>query len=213
MMGLARWDLLEALARRLGAMRYLEVGVQNGDCFGKVRVAEKVGVDPVKGTAATINLTSDAYFAQLPKEERFDLVFVDGLHHRDQVHRDILNAWEHLTPGGAIVVHDCDPPNEAAGSRAQCGGIWCGDVWRGWMDARRSLAGRAYLGVVATDLGCGLVLPLGEGRVEVPPPWSVEETDRATWDFFAHRRAQWLNTIHPDAFHALVATLAPLREE
>lgn len=208
-MGMARWDIVNALARQLGAMRYLEVGVQGGICFGQVRVAEKVGVDPDRGSAATVHLPSDDYFARLAAEDRFDLVFVDGLHHREQVHRDIVNAWGHLTPGGAIVVHDCDPPTEAAGSRAMVGGIWCGDVWRGWMDARRTLAGRAYLAVVATDLGCGIVLPLGVAE-EVPPPWPSEETDRAEWAFFAKRRAAWLNSITPEEFLALVERVPPI---
>lgn len=205
----ARWDLLNELARRLGAMTYLEVGVQDGVCFRAVQVAEKVGVDPAVG-GATVNLPSDAYFAQLPKETRFDLVFIDGLHHREQVHRDILNAWDHLSPGGAILVHDCSPPNEQAGSREQCGGIWCGDVWKGWMDARHSLGDRAFLGVVETDLGCGLILPATPDLVPEPPPWSRDETDRAGWGFFQKNRGSWLRSIPLATFYEITGRLGPI---
>ena len=209
-MGGARWDLLNALARQLGATRYLEIGVQGGECFRRVQVAVKVGVDPARG-GATINLSSDAYFAGLSEGELFDLVFVDGLHHREQVHRDILNAWKHLSPGGAILVHDCSPPSERAGSRDQCGGVWCGDVWKGWMDARHSLGEVAFLGVVETDLGCGLILPLQDGVPPEPPPWSREETDRAGWSFFQKNRAGWLRSIPLASFYEMVGKLPPIQ--
>lgn len=183
-----RWDLINRIAARIGARRYLEIGVQAGHAFSRVEVAERVGVDPDPRSAATLHLPSDAYFANLDESgsaERFDLVFVDGLHHREQVVRDVQNAIRYLTPGGAIVVHDCDPPNERAGGRAMCGGVWCGDVWKGWIDLRRSLDREAF--VVDTDLGCGVIL---EG--EPTPPESDADP---TWTEFAADRAGWLRLV------------------
>lgn len=181
-----RWTLLNRIATQLDARTYLEIGVQAGHAFSQVEVEQKVGVDPDPRSAATLHMTSDAYFASLDEScsaERFDLVFVDGLHHREQVVRDVQNAIRYLSPGGAIVVHDCDPPNERAGGRAMCSGVWCGDVWRGWIDLRRVLDREAF--VVDTDLGCGVIL---EG--DPTPPASEADP---SWAEFAADRAGWLN--------------------
>lgn len=201
----ARWALLNALARRLGARRYLEIGVASGECFNRIEVADKTSVDPARNEA-TVRLTSDEFFRRLGPSDRFDLVFVDGLHERRQVHRDILNAWRHLTPNGAILVHDCSPPTEASAS-PRASGLWCGDVYRGWMDARHDLTGEASLACVETDLGCGLVVGACDALAPVPPPWPREETDLAGWEFFAQHRAAWLNSISTADFYALVERL------
>jgi len=206
----ARWDLLNALAQQLGARNYLEIGVQHGHCFNRVNVPCKLGVDPAGGPA-THCVTSDHFFAHLvTRETRFDLIFVDGLHHREQVHRDILNAWAHLTPGGAILVHDCDPPSEQAGLRDVCGGIWCGDVWRGWLEARYDLAAQgAGLATVETDLGCGLVVA-GSVLEPVAPPWPRQEAAGASWGFYQQHRREWLRAVSVDEFHEIVCRMPRL---
>lgn len=157
--------LLRELSKAIGARRYLEIGVFEGYTFEGLKgfVPERVGVDPNRSSKATVYTTSDRYFAGLPAEERFDLVFIDGLHERAQVARDIRHALERLNRGSVIVVHDCYPPSEAAQQRVGAdgtipGGVWCGDVWRGWLDIR---AERPELPMVVWtgDLGCGLILP------------------------------------------------------
>lgn len=202
-MGLARWDIIQALVGVTGATRYLEVGVQGGECFQRVLCPVRVGVDPDATSRATVHLPSDEYFARLGADERFGVVFVDGLHHREQVCRDVLNAYRHLEPGGAIVVHDCDPPTEQSGRREICGGIWCGDVWQGWLDARQQLASLGesapWTGTVATDLGCGLVLPW------LPPqPVPTLPAAERTWARFQATRDEWLGLVSPEAFLEMV---------
>lgn len=183
-----RWDLINSIAARIGARTYLEIGVQAGHTISRVEVDRIVGVDPDPSSAATIHLPSDAYFGTLDaadSSERFDLVFVDGLHHREQVVRDVENSIRYLSDGGVIVVHDCNPPTEKAGGRAMCGGVWCGDVWRGWIDLRRSLDRECF--VVDADLGCGVIL---EG--DPTPPIDPEDP---SWISFESNRSDWLNLV------------------
>ena len=54
-------------------------------------------------------ITSDAFFAQ--NKERFDCIFIDGLHTLEQSLKDFYNAWEVLNKGGAVVFHDTNPPS------------------------------------------------------------------------------------------------------
>lgn len=186
-----RFDLLNLIARRIGATRYLEIGVQDGETFSRVKVRKKTGVDPDKRSAATVFETSDAYFQALHPRSRFDLVFVDGLHTRDQVVRDVLNSLRHLSPSGVIVVHDCDPPDHGSAQEKQCGGVWCGTVWRGWLDLRADprLADR-WLGVVDTDLGCGVI-----ARGPAPVPLAEPAPEDLDFDDFRKDRVNLLNLV------------------
>lgn len=192
---MVRWDLLNRIADQIGARWYLEIGVQAGHAFSRIEVENKVGVDPDPRSAATVHLPSDSYFDRLDSGRDsigidgsaplFDLVFVDGLHHREQVVRDVLNAQRYLAPGGVIVMHDCDPPTRAAGGREMCSGVWCGDVWRGWIDLRQMLQREMF--VVDTDLGLGVIL---EGTAD-----PISPTADPGWDEFVADRARWLNLI------------------
>jgi hypothetical protein len=94
-----------------------------------------VGVDPVHGGAH--RMTSGAFFDQ--NTGCFDLVFVDGLHLREQVVRDVENAARWLNPGGCIVLHDCLPTRREQQLRTQPGGgrPWTGDVWKAVVDLRQ----------------------------------------------------------------------------
>jgi SAM-dependent methyltransferase len=183
-----RYEILNILARRIGATSYLEIGVQQGRTFSVVNVARKVGVDP-SSAFATEHTTSDAYFETCA--ETFDLVFVDGLHTFEQARRDALNALRVLRPGGAVVLHDCDPPN-AAYTSLDC----CGTVFRAWL-ALRAAHPSAYL--VDTDLGCGVLggPPLPDlRRLEPTPPLAFD----ATWGEFNQNRDAWLGRISPGEF-------------
>lgn len=191
-----RYDIINLLIQRTNAKRYLEIGVQGGECFNQIRCAEKVSVDP--NSPATYPLTSNAFFAR-HSDQRFDVVFVDGLHHREQVYQDILNSLAVLNPTGAVIVHDCDPPNEQAGRREACGGVWCGDVWQGWMDARIHLEKQCWTGVIDTDLGCGLILPWKRPQ---PVP-HIAEGER-TWAKFRSMRAEWLGLVGVEQFEEVL---------
>ncbi len=82
---------------------------------------------------------------------------VDGLHHADQVERDTLNALRHLAPGGAIVLHDCNPLTEIAQRVPRATGVWNGDCWKAM--ARLRARGDVDAFTINTDHGVGVVRP------------------------------------------------------
>lgn len=127
---------------------YLEIGVDGGTTFNAVEIAHKVGVDPhfkipeSQLNGETYSTTSDDYFSK-HAGRKFDCVFVDGLHTYEQSKRDFLNAWADLTPGGIIIIDDCDPADELASlpdlqkcreGRIAAGtpdnNTWMGDVYK-----------------------------------------------------------------------------------
>lgn len=159
--------------RRFRRPRYLEIGVHAGLLFLHVRAHSKVAVDPVPRIARwrwlahpntalrgrLLRMTSDAFFSDLDRGTRFDVVFVDGHHTREQALRDIEGGLAHLSADGVVLVHDCNPTNPAAASRDSAdaaGGGWCGDVWKAIVELR---ATRSDLSVrtLDCDFGIGVV--------------------------------------------------------
>jgi predicted DNA-binding protein with PD1-like motif len=125
-------ELLNLIAKKIKAKIYIEIGVFNPEHnFNKIEVEEKIGVDPDPNAGATACMTSDNFFSFFKKiGGHADLVWIDGLHHADQVKKDIENAWEILSPGGVIAIHDCNPHKESITHVPRDSREWCGDVFK-----------------------------------------------------------------------------------
>lgn len=149
-----RTAIINALVKSCNHKSYLEIGVADGFNFGDITCSNKVGVDPDSDVVCTHNMTSDAYFEAY--NDKFDMIFIDGLHHADQVLRDIENSLDRLNPGGTILLHDCHPPNEKSQIVPRTELVWTGDVWKAWVKTRidrPNLSGY----IVNTDFGCGVI--------------------------------------------------------
>ncbi len=175
-------ELVQRAIDGLGAQSYLEIGVDQGECFSTVRAAMKVGVDPVPPRPAVVReiarpgasyfaMTSDAFFANEAPQVLaggVDVALIDGLHTYAQAYRDITNVLGHLNSGGLILVHDCFPATAAqawpAESHEQAwahngpdwDGYWTGDTWKA-MVAVRSWHADCDARVLHCDFGVGLI--------------------------------------------------------
>lgn len=136
-------DLLNALIEKHGLKSYLEIGVQNpGNNFDKIRCERKIGVDPDTKADDVWKMTSDEFFdikefvhySQETGKKTFyhnyDLIFIDGLHHADQVKRDFENSLKCLSDDGFILIHDVLPENEAGTIVPRETKVWWGDVYK-----------------------------------------------------------------------------------
>lgn len=132
-------ELINYLLEKFELESYLEIGTFNrAHNFDLINAEEKFCVDPDPNAGADYGCTSDEFFdvlkqmyAHKPEPKKFDLIFIDGLHHADQVKKDFENALEHLSENGFIVLHDCNPPTEKTtcvprGSQRE----WCGNVYQ-----------------------------------------------------------------------------------
>ena len=106
--------------------RYLEIGCASNDLFHSVASLHKAGVDPASG--GTHRMTSDDFFAT--NKEVFDVIFVDGLHEYEQVHRDAINALNTVEVGGWIAFHDLLPSSWKEHHVPRISGQWTGDCWK-----------------------------------------------------------------------------------
>ena len=146
-----RWDLIDYLIKKNNYTDYLEIGCDQNQLFSKIKIKNKVGVDPFSG--GNVRKTSDQFF--LENNEKFDIIFIDGLHEYKQVKKDILNSTDCLNKGGIILVHDCMP--DSLGKQAvprykmQCNG----DVWKAIVDLRQNNDLEIY--TCEIDQGIGVI--------------------------------------------------------
>lgn len=182
-----RVDLLQHLAARDSCESYLEIGCNRNKLFNEMQVAEKVGVDPNRG--GTHRMTSDEFFRQ--NERKFDLVFIDGLHHAEQVLKDVENTLRVLTENGVVVLHDCNPASEEAQivPPVRRGMPWNGDVWK----AIVVLRGNPDLDVAVGDFdyGCGVLMP----RPNTRPVTVRQGLDELTYADLETHRKEWLRLL------------------
>ena len=127
-----RWDLIQHIIDKYSFKNYLEIGCDKNQSFSRINVKNKVGVDPVSG--GTIRDTSDNFFKI--NKDKYDIIFIDGLHHYDQVSRDIKNSLEILNQNGFILIHDCLPRSIAHQAIPRYRGSWNGDVWKSIVEMR-----------------------------------------------------------------------------
>ncbi len=128
-----RWDLIDYLNNKYSFSNYLEIGCNDDELFSKIRIKNKIGIDPVIG--GNMKITSDDFFLQ--NNLKFDCVFIDGLHVYDQVKRDILNSSKFLNENGFILVHDCLPKSLSSQAVPRYKLTWNGDVWKAIVDLRQ----------------------------------------------------------------------------
>ena len=99
-------------------------------------------------------MTSDSFFKQ--NEEKFDCIFIDGLHRYHQVKKDILNSIDALNEGGIILLHDCLPNNVYEQAIPRCQYKWNGDVWKAIVECRTNENIDTY--TCFADYGIGVIL-------------------------------------------------------
>lgn len=203
-----RTDLLNHLAEKYNLQRYLEIGVQVPELnFDKIKCPYKIGVDPDPNTHATFCETSDEFFAHwkaietidatskdskfvpefLTNDQRFNLIFIDGLHTAEQVKKDFENALKILSPDGFIVLHDTNPETyeRTIVPRPTPSGPWNGDVYK-----FASTVKKYPKCTVDIDNGCTVVRPLHDYFDD-----GIDWNKHMTWEFFNENRKELLNLI------------------
>jgi hypothetical protein len=188
-----RWDIINYLVDTNNYTDYLEIGVQDYySCCDKIKAPNKTAVDPNPRNKCDYVMTSDEFFSTIGSDVMYDIIFVDGLHHREQVYRDIINSLCHLKENGTIVVHDCLPESELMQQREDSGGPWMGDVWKTIVDLKST---RDYLEIytVDHDCGCGIVR---KGKQDI-----IQVNEELSWASFQKNRDYWMGIISLEEFY------------
>ncbi len=105
--------------------KYLEIGVEYGECFNETHFLNKVGVDPdpkfiAKNGQILFKLTSDEYFKMHLIDDTLsndcieklfhDVIFIDGMHQAEYFLRDINNSIQLISEKGRTTKNSSDCP-------------------------------------------------------------------------------------------------------
>ena len=127
-----RYDIINKIIIKRNYTSYLEIGCFKDETFNQINIKKKIGVDPVSG--GNLRMTSDQFF--IDNKEKFDLIFIDGLHVYEQVIKDIFNSIKVLKENGIILVHDCLPRKLWYQTPTRMSDTWNGDVWKAIVECR-----------------------------------------------------------------------------
>lgn len=189
-----RTDIINIFIEKYGYKSYLEVGTQDPTSnFDLITADHKVSIDPFPRGEVTFVGTSDAYFESITDDVKFDIIFIDGLHHNDQVLKDIENSLNHLSDNGTIVCHDCLPTTEDMQARDDHGREWTGDVWKAIAELRVERID-LDIKVVDTDYGCGII------QRGTNIPYQPNSINYKTYLYYVNNKHSMLNIISPEQF-------------
>lgn len=185
-----RYEAINALIRRYKYDRYLEVGTAHRQCFDRINVKSKEGVDPSpeKKSESIRVTTSDEFFDAT--NSKWDIIFIDGLHEEKQVDRDISNSLRCLSRNGTIAVHDCRPQTvEQTAEKRLRHGPWHGTVWKSFVKLR----------MTRTDLTMYVIDNAPMGIIRRGTQHLLPRED-LTFEQFKNDEKYYLNLISVDEF-------------
>ena len=196
-----RYEIINYLAKKHHFVNYLEIGVYQGQNIRKVEIEHKDGVDP--GNEGFIipevnyPITSDAFFELIKNHDiKYDIIFIDGLHHSYQVEKDINNSLNHIVDDGYIILHDCNPLNYDMQIIPRKTIVWTGDVWKSIINVQKNNS-NVTIKVVDTDFGIGIV------QKKTSTFNSEHITALSDWEYFVKNKKDILNLINTDEFFKL----------
>jgi hypothetical protein len=113
--------VLQNLLDLFAAPTYLEISVDHGMTFHGIRASPKVAVDPVfsfderpdpprRCTVVYHEVSDDVYFGNMASSaDRFDVIYLDGLHTFEQTLRDLIKSLSFLSSRRVIIIDDVLP--------------------------------------------------------------------------------------------------------
>jgi hypothetical protein len=201
-----RHDIINYLIEKYNLVNYLEIGVFKGENIREIKAYHKDGVDPgAEGyVVPEVNypMTSDDFFELIKDHDeiKYDIIFIDGLHHAEQVKKDIQNALNHIVKGGFIVLHDCNPVSYEAQLIPRETVAWNGDTWKAFVGFK--MDNKDYkCCVVDTDFGVGIISRDIQSSPFDVPKFNTHST--LHWNQLNDDRKELLNLISPEEFYKL----------
>ena len=148
-----RFEIIQNIINFKKYKSYLEIGCDRNQSFSNINIDKRVGVDPVEG--GTHKMTSDDFFSN--NNDKFDIIFIDGLHQYEQVIKDVKNSLNCLTKNGIILLHDCLPRTLWNQIYPRINSDWNGDVWKAIVECRTYENIDTYTCIA--DRGIGVIVP------------------------------------------------------
>jgi len=178
-----RYEIINHFTSKFNKCRYLEIGSQFRKCFDLIDADIKHDIEPDIKCNPCFKMTSDDFFRN--NKLIYDVIFIDGLHHWEQVLKDVYNGSKSLSDDGYIIIHDCLPNLEIEQLREQRSLNWLGDVWKvqAWLVENF----KRVFTISDSDRGCGII----EGKIDFKIPQNLS----FEWDDFKKNKENILRLV------------------
>lgn len=212
---MTRIEIINQLIKKFRYKTYIEIGVNNGECFFQIQADYKIAIDPHFKISSTKKIkkifsnfsninnhwyekTSDYFFSRhhyLFAKRSIDIALIDGMHEYHFALRDADNCLKYLNDNGIILMHDCNPITENAASsfkeweKRNFYDDWNGDVWKSVVHLR-SLYKNINVFVLDTDYGIGII---SKRPAESVLNFSPDQIEKLTLEDLNQNREEWLN--------------------
>lgn len=224
--------IIQSCIDKISAKHYLEIGVQRGKNFFKIKADQKTAVDPnfmigIKRRVLNLKswltsdfneMTSTDFFKKTAPQKlanlKIDVAFIDGLHTYEQTLEDFLNCSKYLSEGGLILFHDCNPtsleaaaplnsPTEKMQKFPGKNAEWNGDVWKTFVHIR-SLMPEWQAFVLDCDYGVGVAV---KRKNEKPLNYTRFQIEKMNYSDLEANREVFLGLKPPSYLNEFLASL------
>lgn len=120
-------EFIKALADGRNIHSYLELGIDKCHTFDQISAPIKIGVDISTVAEGVITADTDSFFKN--NGGKFDLVYIDACHEKNQTKRDFINSFNALNDDGIILFHDIHPNSLNDTKMTACGNVY--ELWIG----------------------------------------------------------------------------------
>jgi hypothetical protein len=198
---MTRTEIINFCINKYNFKNYLEIGVAGGENITNVNVEYKDGVDPGMGAYSNLSslvnyrMESDDFFEHIKDSNRkYDFIFIDGLHHTDQVDKDIENSLNHLSENGIIMLHDTMPNTYESQVVPRIQKVWNGDVWKSVVKLR-FLEQNVCIMTLDMDQGCTL---LKRGKQQLYDETTLDNA--LSYEYFKENKSKLMNVVSFEYF-------------
>jgi len=191
-----RTEIINLLINKNDYKSYLEIGIGDGNNFTNIHCKTKINVDPhpeCYNINPTFKMTSDEFFKN--NKQKFDIIFVDGLHTFEQTYIDIKNALLSLNKNGILLAHDTLPPSEyhqREPDQYKIGEAWNGTCWKAIAKLRLEES-NIEIFTVDTDWGVSLI----KYGINIKPELKHKDLN---YSFFNDNKINLMNVINIEQF-------------
>ena len=124
------YELINFFINKFDYKSYLELGLRDAsNTFNNVNCILKHSVDINKDCNPTYNMSTNDFFEY--NICKYDIIFIDADHEKNQVLKDFDNAFACLSPNGTIIMDDINPLDEYLLDPK-----FCNNAWEAWAELR-----------------------------------------------------------------------------
>jgi hypothetical protein len=183
---LYRGQFINELLHNYRFNSYLELGISpKAYTYNQVNCKTKVGVDynpSIKEIYPDIICsTTDAFFEN--NTQKFDIIFIDACHEKNQTYKDFRNSFEYSNENGIILFHDIYPRTKQGTELSAHG-----NVFELWMNMYDEYNLSTYIDINNDDA-------IGIFKKKLNPNWKDLEFKKYTFEEFWTNRNKYIYDI------------------